>query len=77
MTFAGKLNYFWFCSVGRKPEVSICSEGFSGVLRNCSADGSNMVEAGEEFVDVADNITSSKVQGQGGIHSGSKYSKMK
>lgn len=53
--------------MGRKPEVLI----FEPFVRDSSAGGSNMVEAGEEFVDVADNIINSKVQGQGGIHSGS------
>lgn len=73
-TFAGKLNYLCLCSMGKKPEVSISELFF---VRDCSASGPNMVEAGKEFVDVADDITSSKVQGQGDIHSGSKYSKMK
>lgn len=54
--------------MGRKPEVLIFEPFF---VRDSSAGGSNMVEAGEEFVDVADNIINSKVQGQGGIHSGS------
>lgn len=46
-------------------------------MRDSSAGVSDMMEAGEELVDVADSIISSAAQGQGGIHSGSKYSEMK
>lgn len=54
-------------------------EGFSfgTFVRDSSAGVSDMMEAGEELVDVADSIISSAAQGQGGIRSGSKYSEMK
>lgn len=45
--------------------------------RDPSTGGSNTVEVGEEFVEVADNMVSSKVPGLGGIHFGSKNSEMK
>lgn len=46
-------------------------------MRDSSTGGSNTAETGEEFVEVTNNMVSSKVPGQGSsIHSGSK-SKMK
>lgn len=46
----------------RQQKVSVLELFFVG---DFSAGGSNMVEAGEKFVDVADSIISSEIQGQG------------
>lgn len=54
--FSGKLNNLCLCSVGRKWEIPIFELFF---VRDSSAGGSNVVETGEEFMDVADNIISS------------------
>lgn len=58
--FSGKLNNLCLCSVGRKLKISISELFF---VKDSSTGGSNVIEAGEEFVDVADNIISSEVQG--------------
>lgn len=57
--FSGKLNDLCLCSVGRKLKISIFELFF---VRDSSTGGSNVIET-EEFMDVADNIISSKVQG--------------
>lgn len=56
--FSGKLNNLCLCSVGRKLKISIFELFF---VRDSSTGGSNVIE--EEFMDVADNIISSEVQG--------------
>lgn len=57
--FSGKLNNLCLCSVGRKLKISIFELFF---VRDSSTGGSNVIET-EEFMDVADNIISSEVQG--------------
>lgn len=64
--FAQKLSciFVW----GRKLGHVLVSELF--FVRDSSTGGSN-TETGEEFVEVAGNMVSSKVPGQSSIHSGS------